>query len=80
MPYYIYRVTESDQIGLVKNLEPIECFDGFRDAKLRVRDLRAERADDDAGYLKIVFASSELEAEELLQAKREKPVLMEHEK
>lgn len=79
MPYYLYKITDSPGINLVKNLELISSFKAFREAKLQARALRAETPEDGFQY-KIVFADSELHAEELLMEKREQPVLMEHER
>ena len=79
MPYYLYKVSDSAGINLVKNLELVEHFDAFRAAKLKARELRAETPEEGFIY-KIVFAETELHAEELLMEKREQPVLMEHER
>ena len=80
MPYYIYKVRDAGAAGLVKHLSRVDSFDKFREAKHAVRELRAQCDGGDSGYLKIIFAESELQAEELLQEKRGKPILMEHEK
>ncbi len=79
MPYYLFKISSRDGFGLVKNLELVEVFDAFRDAKIEAKKLRKEQADDGFSY-KVMFADSQLSAEEQLHAKREKPVLMEHER
>lgn len=79
MPYYLYKISSPEGLDLVKNLELLEVFDGFRDAKQRAKALRAEQADDDFIY-KVMFAENQLQAEEQLLEKREQPVLMEHER
>ncbi len=79
MAYYLYKVSDSGGIDLVKQLELISSFDKFREAKLKARELRGE-VPEDGFFYKIVFADSELHAEELLMEKREQPVLMEHER
>ena len=79
MPYYLYKISSPEGLDLVKNLELLEVFDGFRDAKQRAKALRAEQADDEFIY-KVMFAENQLQAEEQLLEKREQPVLMEHER
>ncbi len=79
MPYYLFKVSSRDSIDLVKDLELVEVFDAFRDAKIEAKKLRAEQAEDGFSY-KVMFADNQLSAEEQLLEKREKPVLMEHER
>ena len=78
MPYYVYRITSPEGMELVKNLELLEEFDSFKEAKSCARGLR-EKLDGD-GIIKVMFAENQLLAEELLMEHREKPVLMEYEK
>jgi hypothetical protein len=77
MPYYIYQITHSTA-AVVKNLQLVNQYDNYKQAKSEIRKLRTGREQDPV--LKIIFAESELEAEALLQESREKPVLMEWEK
>jgi len=79
MPYYIYKISHPDAIGLVKNLELVEEFQGFRDAKIKAKALRAASEANSEIIYKVIFADSQLMAEEKLLEKREKPTLMEHE-
>jgi hypothetical protein len=79
MPYYLYKIGNTDAIGLVKNLDLIEEFEKFRDAKLKARELRSEMSPDTAFIYKVILADNRLIAEEQLLEKREKPTLMEHE-
>ena len=79
MPYYLFRISEPDALKIVKQLDLVETFENFREAKNAARQLRAESADDDSVY-KVMFAESRLSAEEQLLEKREQPVLMEHER
>ncbi len=78
MPYYVYQITESSH-HLVRHLDLLEQYDSFRQAKLKVGEYRTI-PENSASTFKIVFADNQLEAEELLQEKRETPVLMEWEK
>ena len=79
MPYYLYKMSSAEGLELVKNLELLEVFDAFRDAKNKAKQLRAEAGDAGFSY-KVMFAENQLSAEEQLLEKRDKPVLMEHER
>ena len=79
MPYYIYQINQTAG-SIVKNLKLLKHYDAFRQAKSEVRAMREAMPDADQPEFKIIFAESELQAEELLQEKRETPVLMEWEK
>lgn len=79
MPYYIYRVTSPAGMELVKNLELLDEFASFKEAKSRARDLR-EKLDGEKAMIKVMFAENQLLAEEQLMEHREKPITMEHEK
>lgn len=79
MPYFLFKVSPRDELGLVKQLELLQVFDAFRDAKTEAKKLRAEQTDQGHSY-KVTFADNQLAAEEQLLEKREKPVLMEHER
>lgn len=79
MPYYLYKISSRDSFNLVKDLELLKVFDAFRAAKTEAKKHRSEQADD--GFIfKVMFAENQLSAEEQLLEKREKPVLMEHER
>ena len=79
MPYYIYRIT-AGPTNLVKNLEKLEEYESFKEAKNRAREMRASQVNEDGGMIKVMFADTELEAEEKLMEKREAPILREWEK
>jgi hypothetical protein len=78
MPYYIYTIQNTTG-NIFKKLNKLEQHEIFSEAKTRVRILRAHADTRNTGF-KIIFAESEIEAEELLQEKRDTPVLMEWEK
>ena len=79
MPYFIYRIDQKpDQ--LIKKLTLNSKANSYKDAKHEVKLLRESIPEESGQIWKIVFAESELHAEELLHQKREKPVLMEWEK
>ena len=79
MPYYLFRISEPDKLKIVKQLDLVDTFENFREAKNAARQLRAEASDEDSVY-KVMFAENRLSAEEQLLEKREQPVLMEHER
>ncbi len=79
MPYYLYKIAEGPT-ALVKNLEMIDALENFKEAKNRARDLRAEAIPDGDVSYKVIFADSELEAEERLLEQRDAPILQEWEK
>jgi len=79
MPYYLYKMSSSDVHSLVKKLELLERFDHFKEAKNNAKRLRVE-SDTDETIFKVIFADNQLQAEELLMEKRDKPVLMEFER
>ena len=79
MPYYLFKISASDKLDLVKDLELLEVFDAFRAAKTQAKKLRAQQTGDGPSF-KVMFADNQLSAEEQLLEKRDKPVLMEHER
>lgn len=80
MPYFIYKMTAQEGMTLVKNLELLNEFESFKEAKKFARDRRAELPEDSNDIIKVMFADNQLLAEEQLLEHREKPILMEHEK
>ncbi len=79
MPYYVYKV-ESAELAMLKQLDLVETFEKFKEAKLYARDLRANQKETDTAEIKVMFADNQLAAEEMLMEKRDKPIVMEHEK
>ena len=79
MPYYLYKISSPDGIDLVKNLQLLEVYDSFREAKKKTKILRQEEKTDEFS-VKLMFAENQLSAEEQLIEKRVKPVLMEYER
>lgn len=77
--YFIYRIPDSGN-ALVRQLEKIDRFDNYREAKQRIRELRNEQPPGSGVTFKIMFAENELQAEERLQEKREAPIVQEWEK
>jgi pyoverdine/dityrosine biosynthesis protein Dit1 len=80
MPYYVFKMSSPEGMELVKNLELIDDYESFREAKNFAKTKRAELEKGDTAQIKVMFADNQLLAEEQLLAYREKPVVMEHEK
>ena len=79
MPYYLFKISARDKLDLVKNLELLQAYDAFKPAMSEAKKQRAEQPQDGVTY-KVMFAENQLDAEEKLLEKRDKPVLMEHER
>ena len=69
MPYYIYKVDTK------KQLTYLDQDANYRQARDRARNLRSEQAKNDSATIKLIFASNQNEAERLLQATREAPII-----
>ena len=65
MPYYIYR--------LRRPLPPrkVDSFEGYREARTAVREMRRALDRGDPTTVRMVFAPSEAQAERLLTERRE---------
>ena len=79
MPYYVYRITDS-AAGLFKQLDLLATFDNYREAKQLTKETRNRIDKSEVVQIKVMFAENELAAEEQLQEKRDKPIVMEWEK
>ena len=80
MPYYVFKMSSPEGMELLKNLELIDEFDSFREAKNFAKEQRAKLDEADTSVIKVMFADNQLLAEEQLLTYREKPIVMEHEK
>ncbi len=69
MPFFVYRITGERQ------LEQLDVFDKYQDAKKLVRERRAHADDADVATYRMMFAKSALEAETLLTAPRDDRVI-----
>ena len=67
MPYYIYKITERP----VRMLQKLEQHQKYRDASARVKELRSELPEDVKYVIKMFFAETELDAEDMLNQVRE---------
>jgi len=79
MPYFVYKI-EPAVSTLVKNLEMLQEFEAYKEAKTFVKNERSKLAAEDQTTYKIIFADNALQAEEQLMEKREAPIMKEWEK
>lgn len=74
MSYFVYKITPGPT-SLLKELELIESFDSFKEAKALSRELRGKLDPQGNVEIKVIFADNQLHAEELLQEHREPRLL-----
>jgi hypothetical protein len=67
MPYYIYKISERP----VRILHKLEHHEKYRDASNRLKVLRAEMPESATYSIRMLFAETELHAEDLLNEVRE---------
>ncbi|VAW99096.1 hypothetical protein MNBD_GAMMA21-2860 [hydrothermal vent metagenome] len=79
MPYFIFRINQGPA-AIVKNLELINTFEVYKEAKSLIKSMRAEQVEDDNTELKIIFSDNQLLAEEELLKTREESITREWEK
>lgn len=78
MPYFVYKIAPGIT-KIVKNLEQMDDFEKFKDAKNYAKEQRQLDAESGNTY-KVIFAENNIEAEEKLQEQREETILREWEK
>ncbi|MDH5370836.1 MAG: hypothetical protein OEW99_12475 [Gammaproteobacteria bacterium] len=79
MPYFVYKIAPGVS-KIVKNLEPLEDFEKFKDAKNFAKEKRQQENAADGNIYKVIFAENSIDAEEKLQEQREETILREWEK
>jgi len=79
MPYFVFKIVPSVS-KLVKNLELLDSFEEYKAAKQLTKQQRIEQDKDDTATFKVMFAETQLEAEEKLQEHREDQIVREWEK
>ena len=67
MPYFVYKIFEKP----IRHLEKLEQHDSFREASNRAKQMRGELAGDVDYTIKVIYAETELHAEDLLNQIRE---------
>ena len=78
MPYFVYKIAPGIS-NIVKNLEEMDNFEKFKEAKNFAKEQRQIDSASGNTY-KVIFAENNLEAEEKLQEQREETILREWEK
>lgn len=81
MPYFVYKISPGPT-DLIKNLDLLGKFEKYKEAKKFSKEKRIEMdiSSQDTKEIKMILAENELDAEEKLREKREKPILQEWEK
>ena len=79
MPYFVYKIAPGVS-KIVKNIESLENFEKFKDAKKFATENRQQENAEDGNIYKVIFAENSLDAEEKLQEQREESIAREWEK
>lgn len=78
MPYFVYKIAPGIS-KIVKNLEPLDEFEKFKEAKNFAKEKR-QNDTEEGNTFKVIFAENSIDAEEKLQEQREETILREWEK
>ena len=79
MPYFVYKIAPAVS-KIVKNIEALENFEKFKDAKNFATEKRQQENAEDGNIYKVIFAENSIDAEEKLQEQREESIAREWEK
>ena len=79
MPYFVYSIKQGPT-ALIKNLELLNEFESFKEAKNFAKQARADQGDGEDVQVKVMFADNQLHAEEQIMETREQPIVREWEK
>ena len=79
MPYFVYKIAPAVS-KIVKNIEALEDFEKFKDAKKFATEKRQQENAEDGNIYKVIFAENSIDAEEKLQEQREESIAREWEK
>jgi len=79
MPYFIYSIKQGPT-ALIKNLELLNEFESFKEAKEFAKQARIDQTDGEDVQIKVMFADNQLQAEEQIMEKRDESVVREWEK
>ena len=77
MPYYVFRI-QAGPTAIVKQLDLLKEFEVYKEAQDFAKLTRTQQTD--SSQIKVMFADNQLQAEEQLMEKRDKPILREWEK
>jgi len=67
MPYFVYKIFETP----IRRLEKLEQHESFREASNRAKQIRSELSGEATCTIKMIFAETEFNAEDLLNQVRE---------
>lgn len=79
MPYFVYKIAPGVS-KIVKNLNPLDNFEKFKDAKNFTKEKRQQEDANTGNIYKVIFAENSIDAEEKLQEQREESIVREWEK
>ena len=79
MPYFVYKIAPGIS-KIVKNLEPLDNFEKFKEAKNFAKEKRQQEDAETGNTYKVIFAENSIDAEEKLQEQREEIIVREWEK
>jgi len=79
MPYFVYKIAPGVS-KIVKNIEPLDDFEKFKDAKNYAKEKRQQESAESKNIYKVIFAENSIDAEEKLQEQREESIVREWEK
>jgi hypothetical protein len=69
MPFFVYRVQPENQ------LEHIETFENYREAKVKVNQLRKSEPEDSEDIIRMIHATNRSNAEKLILAPRDERII-----
>ncbi len=69
MPYFVYRIDPENK------LEYIENYEKYREAKLKVNELRKQESEDSAVVCRMIHAANRSNAERLILAPRDDRII-----
>ncbi len=74
MPYFVYRISTAPD-SKKKQLEHLQTFDNYKEARGLARERRAELSEQTDQDCRMIFAKNQTEAEKLLSAPRDERVI-----
>jgi hypothetical protein len=69
MPYFVYRIEQENKLEYVDN------FENYREAKLKVNELRKAESKDSEVIFRMIHAANRANAEKLLLAPRDDRII-----
>jgi len=69
MPFFVYRITEETK------LEHVETFEKYREAKLKVNEMRKTEPEDSEVVWRMIHATNKSNAEKLILTPRDERII-----